>query len=114
MQVLEKPEEIDDPNFVKVAIDKKSNALFFSRSRIPFPRDTNTTVTYYEHIGVYAFRKQALLDFVSWPMGTLEAVEKVECLRFLENGLPIRMLTVDYLGVEIDTPEDLHKAAKLL
>jgi 3-deoxy-manno-octulosonate cytidylyltransferase (CMP-KDO synthetase) len=114
MQTLEKPEEIDDPNFVKVAIDKKNDALFFSRSRIPFPRDTNTAVTYYEHIGVYAFRKQALLDFISWPMGTLEAIEKVECLRFLENGMTIRMLTVDYLGVEIDTPEDLHKAAKLL
>jgi 3-deoxy-manno-octulosonate cytidylyltransferase (CMP-KDO synthetase) len=114
MQILEKPEEIDDPNFVKVAIDKKNDALFFSRSRIPFPRDTNTAVTYYEHIGVYAFRKQALLDFISWPMGTLEAIEKVECLRFLENGMPIRMLTVDYLGVEIDTPEDLHKAEKLL
>jgi 3-deoxy-manno-octulosonate cytidylyltransferase (CMP-KDO synthetase) len=114
MQILEKPEEIDDPNFVKVAIDKKNDALFFSRSRIPFPRDTNTAVTYYEHIGVYAFRKQALLDFISWPMGTLEAIEKVECLRFLENGMTIRMLTVDYLGVEIDTPEDLHKAAKLL
>lgn len=114
MQILEKPEEIDDPNFVKVAIDKKNDALFFSRSRIPFPRDTHTAVTYYEHIGVYAFRKQALLDFISWPMGTLEAIEKVECLRFLENGMTIRMLTVDYLGVEIDTPEDLHKAAKLL
>jgi len=114
MQILEKPDEIDDPNFVKVAIDKKNDALFFSRSRIPFPRDTNTAVTYYEHIGVYAFRKQALLDFISWPMGTLEAIEKVECLRFLENGMTIRMLTVDYLGVEIDTPEDLHKAAKLL
>lgn len=114
MQVLEKPEEIDDPNFVKVAIDAKQNALFFSRSRIPYPRDTNTSVTYYEHIGVYAFRKQALLDFVSWPMGTLESIEKIECLRFLENGVSIKMLIVDYLGVEIDTPEDLIKASKLL
>ncbi len=114
MQVLEKPEEIDDPNFVKVAIDHKNNALFFSRSRIPFPRDPGSSVTYYEHIGVYAFRKKALLDFVRWPMGTLESIEKVECLRFLENGVSIRMLTVDYLGVEIDTPEDLKKAEKLL
>jgi 3-deoxy-manno-octulosonate cytidylyltransferase (CMP-KDO synthetase) len=114
MQVLEKSEEIDDPNFVKVAIDVQQNALFFSRSRIPYPRDTNTNVTYFEHIGVYAFRKQALLDFVDWPIGTLEGIEKIECLRFLENGVPIRMLTVDYLGVEIDTPEDLIKASKLL
>lgn len=114
MQVLEKEDEINDPNFVKVAIDRKSNALFFSRSRIPYPRDPIQPVVYYEHIGVYAFRKQALLDFVRWPMGTLEAAEKVECLRFLENGVSIKMLKVDYLGVEIDTPEDLKKAEKLL
>lgn len=114
MQVLDKSEEVNDPNFVKVVIDTHQNALFFSRSRIPYPRDINTSVTYYEHIGVYAFRKQALLDFVSWPTGTLEAIEKIECLRFLENGMPIKMLTVDYLGVEIDTPEDLIKASKLL
>lgn len=114
MQVLEKQSEIDDPNFVKVAIDKKDNALFFSRSRIPYPRDANVPVTYYEHIGVYAFRKQALLDFVKWPLGALEAAEKVECLRYLENGVAMRMLLVDYLGVEIDTPDDLIKAEKLL
>lgn len=114
MQVLEKKEEIDDPNFVKVAIDKNNNALFFSRSRIPYLRDSNAPITYYEHIGVYAFRKQALLDFVSWPMGILEAAEKVECLRYLENGVSIKMLLVDYLGVEIDTPEDLKKAEKLI
>ena len=114
MQVLEKNEEIDDPNFVKVAIDKNSNALFFSRSRIPFLRDPNTSVTYHEHIGVYAFRKKALLDFVSWPMSTLESAEKVECLRYLENGVSMKMLLVDYLGVEIDTPDDLKKAEKLI
>jgi 3-deoxy-manno-octulosonate cytidylyltransferase (CMP-KDO synthetase) len=114
MQVLEKQSEIDDPNFVKVTIDKNDNALFFSRSRIPYQRDTNIPVNYYEHIGVYAFRKQALLDFVKWPLGTLEAAEKVECLRYLENGVPMKMLLVDYLGVEIDTPEDLIKAEKLL
>jgi len=114
MQVLEKETEIEDPNFVKVAIDKNNNALFFSRSRIPYLRDAGISVTYYEHIGVYAFRKQALLDFVSWPIGVLEAAEKVECLRYLENGVSMKMLLVDYLGVEIDTPDDLKKAAKLL
>lgn len=114
MQVLEKTEEIDDPNFVKVAIDKNNNALFFSRSRIPYLRDPNTSATYFEHIGVYAFRKKALLDFVSWPMGVLEAAEKVECLRYLENGVSMKMLLVDYLGVEIDTPDDLKKAEKLI
>lgn len=114
MQVLTKQEEIDDPNFVKVAVDKKMNALFFSRSVIPYPRDKQFPTTYYEHIGVYAFRKQALLDFTNWPMTPLEAAEKVECLRYLENGIPMRMIVVDYMGVEIDTPEDLSKAAKLL
>ena len=114
MQVLTKQEEIDDPNFVKVAVDKNMNALFFSRSVIPYPRDKNFPTTYYEHIGVYAFRKKALLDFTSWPMTPLEAAEKVECLRYLENGIPMRMIVVDYMGVEIDTPEDLSKAAKLL
>lgn len=114
MQVLTKQEEIDDPNFVKVAVDKKMNALFFSRSVIPYPRDKNANTTYYEHIGVYAFRKQALIDFTSWPMTPLEAAEKVECLRYLENGITLRMIIVDYMGVEIDTPDDLVKAGKLL
>ena len=114
MQVLTKQEEIDDPNFVKVAVDKNMNALFFSRSVIPYPRDKNFPTTYYEHIGVYAFRKKALLDFTGWPITPLEAAEKVECLRYLENGIPMRMIVVDYMGVEIDTPEDLSKATKLL
>lgn len=114
MQVLTKEEEINDPNFVKVAVDKNMNSLFFSRSVIPYPRDKNYTTTYYEHIGVYAFRKEALLNFTQWPVTPLEAAEKVECLRYLENGVPLRMIVVDYMGVEIDTPDDLEKAAKLL
>jgi 3-deoxy-manno-octulosonate cytidylyltransferase (CMP-KDO synthetase) len=114
MQVLTKEEEINDPNFVKVAVDKNMNSLFFSRSVIPYPRDKNYATTYYEHIGVYAFLKEALLNFTQWPVTPLEAAEKVECLRYLENGVPLRMVVVDYMGVEIDTPEDLEKAAKLL
>ncbi len=114
MQVLSRQEEINDPNFVKVTVDKNMNSLFFSRSVIPYPRDTKAAITYYEHIGVYAFRKQALLNFTSWPMTPLEAAEKVECLRYLENGIPLRMIVVDYMGVEIDTPEDLEKAGKLI
>lgn len=114
MQVLTKEEEINDPNFVKVAVDKNMNSLFFSRSVIPYPRDKNLPITYYEHIGVYAFRKKALLNFTSWPMTPLEAAEKVECLRYLEYGIPLRMIVVDYLGVEIDTPEDMKKAESWL
>jgi 3-deoxy-manno-octulosonate cytidylyltransferase (CMP-KDO synthetase) len=114
MQILADPILIEDPNYVKVAVDKNMNALFFSRSVIPYPRDKTIATTYYEHIGVYAFRKQALLNFTSWPMTTLEAAEKIECLRYLEYGVPIKMVPTKYMGIEIDTPEDLIKAAKLL
>lgn len=114
MQVLTKQEEINDPNFVKVAVDKNMNSLFFSRSVIPYLRDKNVPVTYYEHIGVYAFRKNALMNFTQWPVTPLEAAEKIECLRYLENGIPLRMIVVDYMGVEIDTPEDLERATGLL
>jgi 3-deoxy-manno-octulosonate cytidylyltransferase (CMP-KDO synthetase) len=114
MQSLLKQEEIEDPNFVKVCVDKNMNAIFFSRSVIPYPRNKTIAISYYEHIGVYAFRKDALLNFTSWPLTPLEDAEKIECLRYLEHGVPIRMVLTDYMGVEIDTPEDLEKAARLL
>jgi 3-deoxy-D-manno-octulosonate cytidylyltransferase len=114
MQALTNTELIADPNYVKVAVDKNSNALFFSRSVIPYARNTELAITYYEHIGVYAFKKQALLAFTNWPMSPLEAAEKIECLRYLENGVAMKMVVTSYMGVEIDTPEDLIKAAKLL
>ncbi|MFN8291906.1 MAG: 3-deoxy-manno-octulosonate cytidylyltransferase [Chitinophagaceae bacterium] len=114
MQVLTDRNDIADPNFVKVVVDKNMNSLFFSRSVVPCPRDKHYPVTYYEHIGVYAFRKQALMNFTNWPVTPLEAAEKIECLRYLENGVPLRMVVVDYMGVEIDTPEDLDRAARLL
>jgi CMP-2-keto-3-deoxyoctulosonic acid synthetase len=95
-------------------VDKNWNALFFSRSVIPYPRSKDVLITYYEHIGVYAFKKQALIDFTNWPMSPLEAAEKIECLRYLENGVSIKMAVTNYMGVEIDTPEDLIKAAALL
>jgi CMP-2-keto-3-deoxyoctulosonic acid synthetase len=99
---------------VKVAIDKNNNALFFSRSVIPYPRANDVAISYFEHIGVYGFKKQTLIDFTNWPMSPLEAAEKIECLRYLENGVSIRMIVTEYMGVEIDTPEDLIKASKLL
>jgi len=114
MQALTHSDLIADPNYVKVAVDKNSNALFFSRSVIPYPRNTEIAISYYEHIGVYAFKKQSLLNFTNWPMSPLEAAEKIECLRYLENGVSIKMVVSSYMGVEIDTPEDLIKAAKLL
>ena len=114
MQVLTDATLIQDPNYVKVAVDINNNALFFSRSVIPYPRSTDSPIVYYEHIGVYAFQKQALLNFTNWPMSPLEAAEKIECLRYLENGVSIKMIITEYMGVEIDTPADLIKAAKLL
>ena len=114
MQSLTRQEEINDPNFVKVVVDKNNNSLLFSRSVIPYARDKKNPVAYYKHIGVYAFRKQALLRFTQWPITPLEAAEKIECLRYLENGVSLRMVLVDYMGVEIDTPEDLIKAVKSL
>jgi len=114
VQVLKEQKFIDDPNYVKVALDKQNNALFFSRSVIPYPRDARAARVYYEHIGVYAFRKEALLQFTAWPVSPLEAVEKIECLRYLENGVAMKMVVTEYMGVEIDTPEDLLRAARLL
>lgn len=114
MQVLKGPQFIDDPNYVKVVVDRNMNSLFFSRSVVPYPRNKEKAITYYEHIGVYAFRKKALMDFTNWPITPLEAAEKIECLRYLEYGIALKMVVVDYMGVEIDTPEDLERAAKLL
>ncbi len=114
MQILKDQKLIEDPNYVKVAVDKNMNSLFFSRSVIPYPRDKNIAAVYYEHIGVYAFRKEALINFTNWEMTPLEAAEKIECLRYLENGIPLKMVVTEYMGVEIDTPDDLRKAAKLL
>ena len=106
-------EEIKNPNTVKVVLDKNNLALYFSRSPIPFPRDENVNVKYYKHKGVYAFRKQALLDFYHFPMLTLEASEKLEQLRYLEYGKKIKKVETNVQGVEIDTPEDLERAKKL-
>lgn len=114
MQQMHAPGEIRDPNYVKVVVDEKSNALMFSRAPIPYPRDNDHEAVYFEHIGIYAFRKKALLDFYHTPMTPLEKTEKIECLRYLETGKKIRMVISDYMGVEIDTPEDLEKAKKLV
>ena len=106
--------EINDPNTVKVIVDKDNFALYFSRSPIPYPRDKNVAIQYYKHKGIYAFRKQAIMDFYRLPMRSLEAVEKIECIRYLEYGKNIKMAVSNTTGVEIDTPEDLIRANKLL
>lgn len=106
--------EIENPNNVKVVTDQNGFALYFSRSLIPYPRDINAGVRYMKHIGIYAFRKQALLDFYRLPMKSLEASEKLEQLRYLEFGKRIKMVETDLGSIGIDTPEDLEKARKLI
>lgn len=107
-------DEINNPNTVKVIVDQSNFALYFSRSPIPYPRETDLDVKYFKHKGVYAFRKEAILDFYRLPMLSLEASEKIECIRYLEYGKRIKMVETDVLGVEIDTPEDLERAKVLL
>ena len=111
---IKEEDEINNPTNVKVVVDQKGFALYFSRSVIPYPREKNVGVRYMQHIGIYAFRKQALLDFYNLPMKSLEASEKLEQLRYLEFGKRIKMIEVEEKSIGIDTPEDLEKARKLL
>jgi 3-deoxy-manno-octulosonate cytidylyltransferase (CMP-KDO synthetase) len=106
--------DINNPNNVKVITDQQGFALYFSRSVIPYPREEGVGVRYMKHIGIYAFRKEALLDFYRLPMLTLEASEKLEQLRYLEYGKRIKMVETSHSSIGIDTPEDLEKARKLL
>jgi len=105
-------DEINNPNNVKVVVDQNGFALYFSRSVIPYPREKNVGVRYMQHIGIYAFRKQALLDFYKLPMKSLEASEKLEQLRYLEFGKRIKMVETEEKSIGIDTPEDLEKARR--
>lgn len=111
---IKEQSEIENPNNVKVIVDQNGFALYFSRSVIPYPRAENVGVRYMKHIGIYAFRKEALMDFYRLPMLSLEASEKLEQLRYLEYGKRIRMIETDHGSIGIDTPEDLEKARKML
>lgn len=111
---IKEKEEIDNPNNVKVIVDQQGFALYFSRSVIPYPRAENVGVRYMKHIGIYAFRKEALMDFYRLPMLSLEASEKLEQLRYLEYGKRIRMVETQHGSIGIDTPEDLEKARNIL
>lgn len=111
---LHTQEDIENPNHVKVITDLQGFAMYFSRSVIPYPRETSVEHNYYKHIGVYAFRKEALLKFANLEMTPLEIAEKIECIRYLENGMRIKMIETDFVGVGIDVPEDLEKARKLI
>lgn len=113
MQIISDKSLAVNPNLVKVVVDNQMNSLLFSRSVVPYLRDEQTPGNYYGHIGVYAFRKQALLKFTNWHVTPLEAAEKIECLRYLENGVQLKMVLTDHAGVKIDTPEDLENAKKM-
>ena len=110
MHQISDEQDINNPNNVKVVTDQNGFALYFSRSVIPYPREKNVGVIYMQHIGIYAFRKNALVDFYSLPMQSLEASEKLEQLRYLEFGKRIKMVETQHRSIGIDTVEDLEKA----
>jgi 3-deoxy-manno-octulosonate cytidylyltransferase (CMP-KDO synthetase) len=106
--------EAENPNNVKVVTDSSGYALYFSRSIIPFQRDPGSAVDYFLHVGVYGYKKDVLMKFTHWPQSKLEKTEKLEQLRYLENGIKIKMAETDYNSIAIDTPEDLEKAKELI
>ncbi len=106
--------DVMDPNIVKVVFDFDANALYFSRAPIPWVRDAAAGPRHFKHLGVYAFRREALLDFPTLPPGELERREQLEQLRWLENGWRIRVAETTYDAVSVDTPEDLARVEKLL
>jgi 3-deoxy-D-manno-octulosonate cytidylyltransferase len=114
MTPISDDKDILNINVVKVVTDNDLNSLYFSRSPIPYNRDQQTGIVYFRHIGVYAYRKQTLLDYIKLPAGKLEQIEKLEQLRFLENGIQLKMVQTSYQGIGIDTPEDLQTVENLL
>ena len=110
MQKFPENESYENSNIVKVVCNKLNDALYFSRSAIPYKRNKEIGEVLYRHIGVYAYRKEALINFTKWPMGELEKTEMLEQLRYLENGISIRMVETNEASVGVDTPEDLKKA----
>ncbi len=110
------PTDIMDPNVVKTVLDFDGNALYFSRAPIPWVRDRQDSVhaNFLKHLGLYVFRREALLEFATFPQGDLERIEQLEQLRWLENGYRIRVAETEYKTVEVDTPEDVKKVEQLL
>jgi 3-deoxy-D-manno-octulosonate cytidylyltransferase len=114
MHVLQDQAALENPNNVKVVVDKNNHALLFSRSVIPYSRDKESNTVYYKHIGIYAFRREMLLRFPSMPPTPLEQTEKLEGLRYLENGIKMKMVLAKEGVIGIDTPEDLVQARKFI
>lgn len=113
MHVLKDEKDIQNPNNVKVITDLTGNAIYFSRSPLPYNRDYEVEVPVYKHIGIYAFRKAALIDFYKSKPTPLELKEKIECLRYLEHGKKIKMVITDQASIGIDTPADLDAAREM-
>ena len=113
---ISQPNDIMDPNIVKAVRDFDGNALYFSRAPIPWIRDTRQTIAprFWKHLGIYAFRRDVLLEFPTLPPGELERVEQLEQLRWLENGFHIGMVETDYDAVSVDVPGDVERVEKLL
>ena len=113
MTEISDPKKILDQNIVKVIVDSKNYAVYFSRFGLPFKRDNKENINHYRHIGIYAFRKKSLIEFSSHKIGPLERAEKIECLRFIENRKKIKMVTTLFKGISIDTPHDLSIAKSI-
>ncbi len=112
--ILNKEKEVGNPNNVKVVTDKEGFAIYFSRSPVPFFRDSTSSRIYYKHLGFYAYQPEFLSKFASLPVGRLEAAEKLEQLRALENGFKIKVAETPYDSVEVDAPGDIKKVEALL
>jgi len=110
---IEDPREVTDPNVVKVVSAQNGDAIYFSRSAIPFDRDRSASVPYFKHIGLYVYQRDFLLNYSALPVGPLEACERLEQLRALENGFPIRVVETEYESLSVDTPEDLERVSRL-
>lgn len=110
---IEDPSEIHNPNVVKVVCDAAGDAIYFSRSAIPFDRDASGA-SYFKHIGLYVYRRKFLLEYPSLPVGPLEKAERLEQLRAIENGFRIRMTETDYDSFGVDTQDDLDRISELL
>jgi 3-deoxy-manno-octulosonate cytidylyltransferase (CMP-KDO synthetase) len=107
-------EDVNNPNAVKVVTDASGRALYFSRAAIPFDRDSTGQVRYFKHLGFYAYRPQALAHFCGWPESGLERAERLEQLRFLENGVAIHVAETPFDTIGVDTEEDLRRAEQRL
>jgi len=110
---IEDPREITDPNVVKVVTAQNGDAIYFSRCPIPYDRDRSASAPYFKHIGLYVYQRDFLLNYSALPVGPLEQSERLEQLRALENGIPIRVVETEYESVGVDTPEDLERVSRL-